>query len=66
MSKLVRFDDDHFAYLVHTDLSPDLAKYVSDKFTDANPGKTLIVMQADEFIDLTGKYEIVPILEPVA
>jgi hypothetical protein len=66
MSKLIRFDEDHFAYLVDHDVSKDLAQSLSDLFQTANPGRSLIIMQADEFIDLTGKYEIVPIREPLA
>jgi hypothetical protein len=34
-------------------------------FAEAWPGKRLIIMEADEFIDLTGQYEIVPIPEAV-
>lgn len=66
MSKLIRFDEDHFGYLVEYDMTAEEADALTRGFRHAYPGKLLIVMQADEFIDLTGQYEIVPILEPVA
>ena len=67
MSKLIRFDEDHFGFLVDTaSLDMEYAKQFSDTFAAGWPGKRLIVMAADEFIDLTGQYEIVPIGDPVA
>ena len=61
MSKLVRFDEDHFGYLVDSDLRPDEARRIMDLFGSYWPDKKLIVVQSDEFIDLTGQYEIVEI-----
>ena len=67
MSKLIRFDEDHFGYLVDDrDMPADQAHYIAEMFQGAYPGKRLIIMQADEFIDLTGQYEIVPIPEAAA
>lgn len=65
MSKLIRFDEEHFGYLVDHDFTSEEAWHMDLMFKDAYPGKRLIVMQADEFIDLTGQYEIVPIPEPM-
>lgn len=61
MSKLIRFDEDHYGYLVDTDLTSEEARRMTQIFKDAYPSKRLIVMQADEFIDLTGQYELVPV-----
>ena len=66
MSKLIRFDEDHFGYLVESDIGPDQAKRMSEMFREMWPGRSLIIMQADEFLDLTGQYEIVPIPEAAA
>jgi hypothetical protein len=63
VSKLIRFDEDHYGYLVDHDLTEDHARTMSETFRHVWPGKHLIVMQADEFIDLTGQYVIVPIAE---
>ena len=57
---LVRFDEDHFGYLM-PDLHRARALEMAAMFGEAWPGKKLIVIQADTFIDLTGQYEIVPI-----
>jgi hypothetical protein len=65
VSKLIRFDEDHYGYLVDMHLTPDRARWMQDLFAEAWPGKRLIIMEADEFIDLTGQYEIVPIPEAV-
>ena len=61
MSKLIRFDEDRFGYLVDVDLTMETVHRMAVAFKEEWPGKKLIVMQADEFIDLTGQYEIVPI-----
>ena len=61
MSKLIRFDEDHFGYLMDVHLTHEEADTMVRQFSNAYPGKRLIVMQADEFIDLTGQYEVVPI-----
>lgn len=66
MSKLIRFDEDHYGYLVTKDITEEQAHVMVAVFTEAYPGKRLIVMQADEFIDLTGQYEIVPIADAVS
>lgn len=63
MAKLIRFDEDHFGYLVEQDITQDEARRMCELFRSAWEGKELIIMQADEFIDLTGQYEIVPIPE---
>ena len=65
MSKLIRFDEDHYGYLVDQEITNERASAIAHQFADGWPGKTVIVMQADEFIDLTGQYEIVPIAEAV-
>jgi hypothetical protein len=65
VSKLIRFDEDHYGYLVDHDLTEDHARTMSETFRHAWPGKRLIIMQADEFIDLTGQYQIVPTADPV-
>jgi hypothetical protein len=60
--KVIRFDEDHFGYLVPAaELSERMIHELGEQWTAAYPGKKLIVMEADEFIDLTGQYEIVPI-----
>lgn len=61
MSKLIRFDEDHFGYLVESSFRPELTVQFGEMFAEFWPGKRLIIMQADEFVDLTGQYEIVPI-----
>ena len=61
MTKLIRFDEDHFGYLSDADMMMEEADYIGRSFEEAYPGKRIIVMRADEFIDLTGQYEIVPI-----
>jgi hypothetical protein len=63
MSKLIRFDEDHYGYLMTDDFTDEQAHMLVGQFAHAYPGKRLIVMQADEFIDLTGQYEIVPIAD---
>ena len=65
MSKLIRFDEDHFGYLLEVHLTHEEAHGLAEQFKNAYPGKRLIVIQADEFIDLTGQYEIVRIDGPV-
>lgn len=65
MSKLIRFDEGHFGYLMDGDITDEMAHVMSERFDRAYPGKRLIIMQADEFIDLTGQYEIVPIADEV-
>ena len=65
MSKLVRFNEDYFGYLVDHDFTSEEAWRIDRMFQNAWPGKRLIIMQADEFVDLTGQYEIVPIPESV-
>jgi hypothetical protein len=66
MSKLIRFDEDHYGYLVDVPLRHDEMTAVKEYFEEYFEGKKLLVCAADEFIDLTGKYEIVPIREPLA
>lgn len=61
MSKLVRFDEDHFGYLAAPPMSAEQAHQIMLRFEKVWPGKSLLVFQADEFIDLTGQYQIVPI-----
>ena len=61
MSKLIRFDEDHFGYMSSYDLSPEEARRIMDMFEHYWPGKRLIVVQGDDFVDLTGQYEIVEI-----
>lgn len=63
MSKLVRFDEDHFGYLVDQDISQGRAMVLRELFAERWPGKQLIVVSADEFIDLTGQYELIRIAE---
>lgn len=63
MSKVIRFDEDHFGYLVEQPLADDEVWRLGEKFKQYWPGKQLIIMVADEFIDLTGQYEIVPVKE---
>ena len=70
MSKLIRFDEDHFGYMLDGNISPDQFLRLVDTGRPLLekwwPGKQYIFMQADEFIDLTGQYEIVPIADEVA
>lgn len=66
MSKLIRFDEDHFGYLIDHDIEPDAARRMYELFQAGYAGKHLIIMQADEFVDLTGQFEIVPIPDGVA
>ena len=66
MSKLIRFDEDHFGYLVDTHIDSDQARRMAQLFEHSWPGRSLIIMAADEFIDLTGQYEIVPISDEVS
>lgn len=68
MSKLIRFDEDHFGYLVDRGFDTADARRFADLFREGYPGKRLLVIPAEEFIDLTeefidltGQYEIVPI-----
>lgn len=63
MTKLIRFDEDHFGILIGSDTRyfGELAERLQQGFEEYWPGKKLIVMMADEFIDLTGQYEIVKI-----
>lgn len=61
MTKLIRFDEDHFAFMADVDISQEHAQRIMYLFEEWWPGKKMIVMHAHEFIDLTGRYEIVPI-----
>lgn len=63
MSTFVRFDEDHFGYLLDRSvhLSPQMAQEFGVRFEKAWPGRKLIVIQADTFEDLTGQYEILPL-----
>jgi hypothetical protein len=63
MSKFIRLDEDHFAYLVERAVPYDQVNQMREAFEAAWPGKRMLVMLADEFIDLTGRYELVPIPE---
>lgn len=64
MSKLIRFDEDHFGFLVDRAIPIEHAKQFGAHFAEKWPGKELLVFtETDEFIDLTGKYELVPIPE---
>lgn len=66
MSKLIRFDEQTFGYLTEKALSHEAVETLMRVFPEAWPGKRLLVIQEiDEFIDLTGQYEIVPIAETV-
>ena len=61
MNKLIRFDEDHFGFLVGRPISVDQAKQFGANFAEKWPGKELLVFtETDEFIDLTGKYELIP------
>jgi hypothetical protein len=64
VSKFIRFDEDHFAYLVDGQVPSDSAHSIMDIFHNYWPGKKMIVLQADEFADLTGQYEIVEVGSP--
>ena len=66
MTKLIRFDEEHFGYLIDHEVEPDMAKRFFAMFKEYWPDKELIIMQADEFIDLTGQYEIVSISDTAA
>jgi len=57
VSKLVRFDEDHFAYLLDegVPLDSSTVRHLTVGWAQAWPGSTLMVMQADEFLDLTGQ-----------
>jgi hypothetical protein len=66
MNKLIRFDDDHYGFMVNNRFSQEQAHEFGVYFNEFWPGKKLIVMQADEFIDLTGQYEIIPISDIAA
>lgn len=57
MSKLIRFDEFHFGYLVDTDIDQDQASRIRQMFQTSYPGRSLVIIEADEFIDLTGQYE---------
>lgn len=65
MSKLVRFDENHFGYLTEEQFSDVEVHNFARSFENYWPGKKLIVVSADEFIDLTGQYELVPIPDKV-
>jgi len=65
VTKFVRFDEDHFALLIDTSLAMDKARHMSAMFAEAWPGKKLLVVAADDFVDLTGQYELLPIPEEV-
>ena len=64
--KFIRFEQDYFGYLVDTDISGEEVHRIRTFFEEAWPGKKLIVVRADEFIDLTGQYEIVPVADAAA
>jgi hypothetical protein len=64
VSKLIRFDEDHFGYLLNERVRAEEAQRMSDAFRANYDGKCLLIMQADEFIDLTGQYEIVEVGSP--
>jgi hypothetical protein len=66
VSKFVRLDDDHFAYLIDYDIRLDDVRQLADNFEHHWPGKQLVVIKADEFVDLTGRYELVPIPDDMA
>ena len=64
--KFIRFEQDYFGYLVDTDIRGEEVDRIRTFFEEAWPGKKLIVVRADEFIDLTGQYEIVPVADVAA
>jgi hypothetical protein len=63
--KFIRLDADHFAYLVDAGITPKVAAEIADRFKETWPDKRLLVFMADEFIDLTGRYEVIPVEEGV-
>lgn len=63
-NKLIRFDEDHFGFLADPPVRSDQAEVLKHRFAALWPGKMLIVMNGDEFIDLTGQYQVVPMDEP--
>jgi hypothetical protein len=65
MNKLIRFDNDHYGYMVDNHFRSEQAHEFGVYFAEFWPGKKLIVMQSDEFIDLTGEYEIIPMSDIV-
>lgn len=65
-AKFVRLDEDHFAYLVSGEVEQERAIAMAESFRASWPGKRLIVMSADEFVDLTGQFEVLPIADKVA
>ena len=67
MTKFVRLDEDHYALLVDPPIRPDafeeLAVLSQRVFEEYWPGKKMLVMTAEDFVDATGQYELVPIPE---
>lgn len=64
VTKFVRLDEDHYALLVDPPIRPDafeqLSKHAQRIFEEYWPGKKMLVMIAEDFVDLTGQYELVP------
>jgi hypothetical protein len=59
--KLVRFDEDHFGYLTDGSMSQERVEALTRIFQEWWPGKSLLVVEADSFADLTGQYAVVEI-----
>lgn len=66
--KLIRFDDVHFGLMLEgkSMISMEKMQALQQFWEEFWPGSRLLILQADEFIDLTGKYEIIPIPEGMA
>lgn len=60
MRTFIRLDEDHFAYL-DPDISAEDAFRMMRVFETRWEGKSLLIFRADDFIDLTGKFEVLPI-----
>jgi hypothetical protein len=65
-AKLIRFDEDHLGYLVDHPMSDDEIRRLAHAMKEYWPEKSWMVLEGDEFIDLTGQFEIVPSADPVA
>lgn len=61
MPKLIRFDEDHFCYLLPPGTDATFVRDATRMFEEFWPGKHFVVVAADEFVDLTGQHEIVPV-----
>jgi hypothetical protein len=62
VSAFIRLDPDHFA-IVHPDLRPDMFEVFRARFEVEWPGKKLLFVSADEFVDLTNSSQVITLEE---